>query len=146
MTTQTENPSLRYRVRWQDVQPDESLREAEGFNDMDVRWLVTGPLVGSKKSVVGRSVFPPGAKHDLHLHPHAEEWWVLESGEAVGQIGEKSEPFDVKKGDVVHIPQNVFHSLENQSKTEPVVLFWGFSGACTLDEAGIHNYVPEGSE
>ena len=39
-------------------------------------------------------------------------------------------------GDVVFVPKNVFHGLENASDIEPVVTLWGYSGGASLEQAG----------
>src|ERR1044071_3722677 len=53
---------------------DAALRSEDGWVDMDVRWLLTRGTVGAEHSVFGITVFPPGAKHDIHRHPNAEEF------------------------------------------------------------------------
>jgi uncharacterized RmlC-like cupin family protein len=40
---------------------------------MDVRWLVTSETVGATETVFGVTIFPPGAKHELHRHPNLQE-------------------------------------------------------------------------
>ncbi len=101
---------------------------------MQVRWLITADSVGAEQTVVGRTVLQPGSKHDIHRHPNAEEWEFIISGSAIKHVGDES--LTLTAGDVVFVPKNVYHGLENASDTEPVVTLWGYSGAATLDEAG----------
>jgi quercetin dioxygenase-like cupin family protein len=108
---------------------------------MEVRWLVTADTVGSKQTVIGRTVLQPGSMHDIHRHPHAEEWEYVVSGSAVKHVGGDS--VRLEAGDVVFVPANVFHGLENASTSEPVVTIWGYSGAATLAAAGYE--LPEGA-
>jgi uncharacterized RmlC-like cupin family protein len=61
------------------TEPDPGLPH-RGWVDMDVRWLVTKETVGSTKTVFGVTFFPPGAKHEIHRHPNAEEVEYLMSG------------------------------------------------------------------
>jgi quercetin dioxygenase-like cupin family protein len=124
----------RYKVSSLDIAPDGTLRPEEGWIDMEVRWLITSETVGSVKTVIGRTVLKPGSKHDIHRHPHAEEWEYVVSGIGVKYIGD--EIISLKVGDVVFIPQNVDHGLENGSKSEPLVTIWGYSGAASLEQAG----------
>lgn len=124
----------RYVVRSAAVGPDTSLRAEDGWIDMEVRWLVTADTVGSTQTVIGRTVLVPGAKHDIHRHPNAEEWEYVISGSAIKHIGDES--VRLEAGDVVFVPKNVDHGLENASDTEPVVTLWGYSGAASLEEAG----------
>ena len=68
-----------YKVVVAATAPDPGIPE-RGWVDMDVRWLVTKETVGSTKTVFGVTFFPPGAKHDIHRHPNAEEVEYLVSG------------------------------------------------------------------
>ena len=124
----------RLKVSSLSVDPDHTLRADDGWVDMEVRWLVTAETVGAQQTVVGRTVLRPGSKHDIHRHPHAEEWEYVISGSAVKHVGDES--VRLEAGDVVFVPANVFHGLENASETEPVVTIWGYSGAASLEAAG----------
>jgi quercetin dioxygenase-like cupin family protein len=124
----------RYKVSSLGVAPDSTLRAEEGWIDMEVRWLISVATVGSAKTVIGRTVLKPGSKHDIHRHPNAEEWEYVVSGVGVKHVGDEVIP--LRAGDVVFVPQNVDHALENGSETEPLVTVWGYSGAASLEEAG----------
>jgi quercetin dioxygenase-like cupin family protein len=124
----------RFRVTPADVPPDRTLSADDGWIKMEVRWLITAGTVGAEQTVVGRTVLRPGSKHDIHRHPNAEEWEYVVSGTAIKHIGDDS--VRLEAGDVVFVPANVFHGLENASETEPVVTVWGYSGAATLEAAG----------
>ncbi len=124
----------RYVVHSEAVPIDETLRADRGWVDMQVRWLVTADTVGAEQTVIGRTVLRPGAKHDIHRHPNAEEWEFVISGSAIKHVGDES--LHLSAGDVVFVPKNVYHGLENASETEPVVTLWGYSGAATLEQAG----------
>jgi uncharacterized RmlC-like cupin family protein len=87
------------------TEPDAGLPE-RGWVDMDVRWLVTKDTVGSTKTVFGVTFFPPGAKHDLHRHPNAEEVEYLVSGSGIAYVG------------------------------DDVVMAWYYAGAASLEDAG----------
>ncbi len=101
---------------------------------MEVRWLVTAETVGAEQTVIGRTVLRPGSQHDIHRHPHAEEWEYVVSGTAIKHIGDRS--VRLEAGDVVFVPRNEYHGLENASDTDDVVTIWGYSGAATLEQAG----------
>lgn len=133
-TDRTPGGAERFRVSPASVPPDRTLRADNGWIDMEVRWLITAGTVGAEQTVVGRTVLQPGSKHDIHRHPHAEEWEYVVSGTAVKHVGDDS--VRLEAGDVVFVPANVFHGLENASDTEPVVTVWGYSGAATLEAAG----------
>ena len=95
---------------------DVALRSEDGWVDMDVRWLFTRETVGAEHSVFGITVFPPGSKHDIHRHPHAEEFEYVVSGHGIARVGDA----DVELG----------------PGDEPVFMIWGYAGAASLDEAG----------
>lgn len=133
-TVSAEMVNNRYVIPSESIPVDETLRADRGWVDMQVRWLITAESVGAEQTVVGRTVLRPGAKHDIHRHPNAEEWEYIISGSAIKHVG--SESLQLKAGDVVFVPKNVYHGLENASDTEPVVTLWGYSGGATLEQAG----------
>src|ERR1700712_2271269 len=92
----------RYVVSSGKVDPDTGLAAEDGWVDMEVRWLITDETVGSKKTVVGRTVLKPGSKHDIHRHPNAEEWEYVLSGNAIKHIGD--ETVELTAGDIVFVP------------------------------------------
>jgi mannose-6-phosphate isomerase-like protein (cupin superfamily) len=63
------------------------------------------------------------------------------TGTAIKHIG--AESVNLKAGDIVFVPADVDHGLENASATEPVVTIWGYSGAATLEAAGY--LLPDGT-
>ena len=100
---------------------------------MDVRWLVTSETVGAKDSVFGLTVFPPGAKHDIHRHPHAEEIEYIVSGSGVAQVGD--DDVEISAGELVFVPANEYHGFHNTSDGETVMV-WTYAPAASLEEAG----------
>ena len=106
---------------------DHPIRAEDGWMNMDVRWLLTRETVGAEHSVFGITVFPPGAKHDIHRHPNAEEFEYLVSGNGIARVGDA----DVELG-----PGEVFENTGD----EPVFMIWGYAGAASLDEAGYIRY------
>ena len=111
-----------------------------GWIDMDVRWLVTRETVGAEQSVFGVTYFPPGSRHEVHRHPHAEEVEYLIAGAGVARVGD--DDVAMVAGDAVFVPRNDLHGFRNTSETETVVMAWSYHGAASLDEAG---YIPEPS-
>jgi len=126
-------PDNRFRIATREVDVDDSLAADDGWHDLAVRWLITGDSVGSRSTVVGLSVFPPGAKHDLHRHPNAEEWEFVLRGKGIKRIEGKDVP--IGPGDVVFSPRDSYHGVANTSDGVLETL-WGYTGAATLEEAG----------
>jgi quercetin dioxygenase-like cupin family protein len=104
-----------------------------GWLNMDVRWLVTKESVGASNTVFGVTFFPPGAKHDIHRHPNAEEVEYLVSGSGIAYVDDDA--IEVGPGEAVFVPQNAYHGFENTSDAE-VVMAWYYAGAASLEDAG----------
>jgi quercetin dioxygenase-like cupin family protein len=104
-----------------------------GWVDMDVRWLVTSESVGAKQTVFGVTIFPPGARHEIHRHPNAEEVEYLISGHGVAYVDDDA--IELGPGEAVFVPQNAYHGFENTSSAE-VVMAWLYAGAASLESAG----------
>jgi quercetin dioxygenase-like cupin family protein len=122
-----------YRTAIADVPLAQGLREEEGWVDMQVQFLIDAPGAGSDNLVVGRTVLPAGARHERHLHPHADEFLVVLRGKGEIYTDEGEEP--AGEGDVVFTPRGHWHGFNNTSDEE-VLLFWGWSGAGSLEAAG----------
>jgi quercetin dioxygenase-like cupin family protein len=122
-----------YRTAVRDVPLARGLREEEGWVDMQVQFLIDAAGAGSDNLVVGRTVLPAGARHERHLHPHADEFLVVLRGSGEIYTDEGEEP--AGEGDVVFTPRGHWHGFNNTSDEE-VLLFWGWSGAGSLEAAG----------
>lgn len=138
--TETEGPRPPYRTRIEDVPLEDNLREDEGWIDMKVQYLIDERTAGSKDLVVGRTVLPPGARHDRHLHPHGDEFLVVMSGRGEIHTNTGREPSSA--GDVIFTPRGNWHGFVNTGD-EDVELIWGWGGAGSLAAAG---YAMPGSE
>jgi quercetin dioxygenase-like cupin family protein len=112
---------------------DESLQASDGWMDMDVRWLVTSKTVGSENCVFGLTYFAPGAKHDIHRHPNAEETEYIVSGSGVAAVGDDNVRVDA--GEMIFVPRNEYHGFHNDTDTEAVMV-WTYAPAASLEEAG----------
>jgi quercetin dioxygenase-like cupin family protein len=122
-----------YRTRIADVPLAEGLRADEGWVDMQVQFLVDASSAGTNELVVGRTVLPPGARHERHRHPNCDEFLVVLSGR--GEIYTDAGEEPSKAGDVVFTPAGHWHGFNNTSH-EDVVLLWGWRGAGSLEQAG----------
>jgi quercetin dioxygenase-like cupin family protein len=122
----------RYKVGLDTTGSDPGIPE-RGWVDMDVRWLVTDATVGAEQTVFGVTIFPPGAKHDIHRHPNVEEVEYIVSGHGVAYVGDDA--IEVGPGDAVFVPKNDYHGFENSSDGE-TVMAWCYAGAPSLEKAG----------
>ena len=121
-----------YKVSLADTAADPGIPE-RGWVNMDVRWLVTAESVGAKQGVFGVTIFAPGARHELHRHPNAEEVEYLISGQGVAYVDDDA--IELGQGEAVFVPRNAYHGFANTSSAE-VVMAWLYAGAASLEAAG----------
>jgi hypothetical protein len=53
------------------------LSRDEGWINMQVQFVIDQKTAGSDKLLVGWTVLPPGARHDKHRHPNADEFFIV---------------------------------------------------------------------
>lgn len=122
------------KIRVSDVAADSTLEASQGWVDMAVQWIVTRHTVGAERTVFGITTIPPGGRHDIHRHPHAEEVEYLVQGEALARVDDVD--VRMRAGDVIFVKANEMHGLWNTSETESAVVVWCYGGAASLQEAG----------
>jgi quercetin dioxygenase-like cupin family protein len=122
-----------YRTNVRDVPVQRDLREDEGWVNMQVQFLIDEPSAGSPELVVGRTVLPPGARHERHRHPNCDEFLVVLVGR--GEIYTDEGREAAGEGDVVFTPAGHWHGFDNTSD-QVVLLLWGWRGAGSLEAAG----------
>ena len=92
---------------------------------MSFDWGVIKPLVaadnteGTAVSMM-HVILLPGKGHDRHNHPESDEILYILAGEG-DQMVDDGEPFAVRPGQTIWIPQGQFHSTVNTG-WEPMVL------------------------
>ena len=129
------------KVHVDSFQADGSLRAEDGWVDMNVKFLITTDSVNAQQTVFGITVFPPGAKHDIHRHPNAEETEYIVEGQGIARVGE--DVVAMGPGVIVFVPTNDYHGFENTSATDRAVMVWCYGGAANLEQAG---YVTEAED
>ena len=123
----------RFLTNLRDVPVVSGLRKDEGWVDMRVQFLIDRATAGTDDMLLGWTVLPPGARHDRHLHHHADEFWVVLQGSGRMYTDEADEL--AVQGDVVFTPRGRWHGFHNDTD-EDVVLVWGWSGAGSLEDSG----------
>jgi quercetin dioxygenase-like cupin family protein len=113
---------------------DGTLRAEDGWVNMNVKFLITRETVQAERTVFGITIFPPGAMHDIHRHPHAEETEYIVEGHGVARVG--ADDVAMGPGDVVFVKADDDHGFHNTSTTERAVMVWCYGGAASLNEAG----------
>jgi quercetin dioxygenase-like cupin family protein len=89
-----------------------------------VRWklLVDADRTPSHGFSLGVLYFPPGTKLALHRHAPQEVYWIRDGK---GQLRLDDTQREVETGDIIYIPENLKHGIENTGD-DPLVLMWLF--------------------
>lgn len=116
------------------VKPDETLKPADGWYNVVLRWIISEDTVGSELGTLGYTILPPKAKHDLHVHENAEEYIIVKSGHGKGSVEDFN--FEVGPWDVIFIPKGALHYIENPSDTDLLEIFFIYVGAPSLQKSG----------
>ena len=77
--------------------------------------IMMDPVLGSKHVAVGFTVYPVGEKGAPHLHTGEETIFILE-GKA--KISNAKEQQILEPGDVVYLPPDETHTMENAGEEE----------------------------
>lgn len=123
----------RYHVRAEDVSP-RTTQEKDGWRRTDFRILLGQHNVGSAGACMYRTVFPPGARHNKHLHAAADEVVYVIRGR--GAHGQGDEEWEVRAGSSYFIPRGVPHWLRNLDPVEPVELVGVYIGVGSFEDTG----------
>jgi quercetin dioxygenase-like cupin family protein len=123
------------KIHVEAVPADQTLTSEDGWVDTSVQWIITSDSVpAARHTVFGITTFPPGARHDIHRHPHAEEVEYLIEGSGIARVGDTD--VSMQAGDVVFVAKDEAHGFWNTSATSRAVMIWCYGGAASLAEAG----------
>jgi oxalate decarboxylase/phosphoglucose isomerase-like protein (cupin superfamily) len=102
------------------VTPDDVETQLFAFGSF--KWLSESRVTGASRSTVGVLILDCGKGNARHNHPAADETLYVISGEGDQMVeDDDGNPVvrHVRAGDLVYIPQGVFHSTRN-STWEPL--------------------------
>lgn len=102
-------------------------------------FLQQGDLPGANLAVTWVEV-PPGVRQMLHQHA-PEQVYVILAGTGHMRVGEEEE--DVGTGDLIYIPPNVVHAIENRSQE---VLSYISAATPAFDIAHYYDQPPTGEQ
>ncbi len=111
----------------------ESIQPQVRSDNLIMRWLID-EKIGSEFGVLGYTIFPPGERHESHIHENAEEYLIVTGGHGI-QVSGKNR-YDMESGDVFFIPRGEPHEIMNTSKTKNLEIFFIFAGAESLEKSG----------
>lgn len=90
--------------------------ETQVFDWGTIKWLSEARVTGALKSAGGVVILDPGKGHARHNHPGSEEILFVISGQGEQMVEDDAgNPMHrhVSAGDMVYIPEGVFHATEN---------------------------------
>lgn len=90
--------------------------ETLSFEWGTIKWLSSPRSNGARQMAVGISVLAPGRGHLRHNHPGSEETVYVLSGigrQMVEDDAGQPRYRDIAAGDVVFVPEGVYHASEN---------------------------------
>jgi len=131
--------SAHFQIHVDEMAPADVALE-DGWRKMDIRFIVSGQSGGSRSVCFWRTIFPPGAAHERHFHPNAEEVLFVIRGR--GAAGTDEEEHEVTPGTAQLIPAGHVHWLRNLSETEELEIVGCYAPAASLEEAG-YEFVSE---
>jgi mannose-6-phosphate isomerase-like protein (cupin superfamily) len=115
------------------------VRRENGWHDLAIRF-VGGDLTGSQDVCFFNARFPPGAAHEPHLHPNADELYFLISGRATVGVGDDEHV--IEAGTVHFVRRGEVHWLRNREEDGAVEVAGLYIGAPSLDAAGYEHVTP----
>jgi oxalate decarboxylase/phosphoglucose isomerase-like protein (cupin superfamily) len=93
-------------------QVDPHSRVTMTFDWGSVKWFIQPETTPGATLSFGEVVLNPGHGHDRHNHPTAEEVLYVLSGTGEQMLNDE-EPCAVHPGDVIYVPQGMFHGTLN---------------------------------
>ena len=112
---------------------DPTIPERSGWEGMRVHWLADGDHGGTETTVVNVTELPPNRSHEVHRHPHAEEYFFVLEGS--GLHLSDSEPVRLERGDLVFVRKGEWHGFANDTD-EPALAIAVMGGVAHYSEAG----------
>ena len=88
-------------------------------NKYSSKMLLDNTIAGEETVLISEGTLKGGKKMISGSHEKSEIYYVTK-GEGILTLGEKE--YVIKAGSLVFIPEGVFHSVDNKSKTEDLVL------------------------
>lgn len=96
------------------ISPDDV--ETQLFDWGTIKWMSEVRVTGASRSAGGVVILDPGKGHARHNHPGSDEILYVISGEGDQMVeDDEGRPMErhVRAGDMVFIPEGVFHSTIN---------------------------------
>ena len=129
----------------------EVVTDTEYEKGLAINFGINGPVCGSKRISMGRTIIPPHTANERHVHLSAEAAMYIIRGTMTLLLGPEAEIVKCPPGTFVFAPEGVAHGVANASRTEEVELVFAYGGVPTKEAAHIvfiddseNEYPPEG--
>jgi quercetin dioxygenase-like cupin family protein len=122
-----------FKTSRNDTLEDPEIPTKPGWEGMHVWWLINHQHGGSQLAVVNVTEFPPNKSHEIHRHPHAEEFFYVLQGSGLHLTGE--EQVRLNTGEIAFIPKNEWHGFTNDTN-ELTIAITIFAGVNSYQSAG----------
>jgi quercetin dioxygenase-like cupin family protein len=109
------------------------VKPEQGWRKMDIRFILTRENSGHDSVCVFRTLFEPGAAHEIHTHD-TDEFLFVVSGHCMVGAGDKEN--EAGPGTLQFIPSGKKHWLRNTDPFESVELIGGYTNVGSFEEAG----------
>ena len=125
--------------------------DTEYEKGLAINFGINGPVCGSKRIAMGRTIIPPHTANERHVHLNAEAAMFIIKGTMVLLLGPEAKIVKCPPGSFVFAPDGVIHGVANASRTEEVELVFAYGGVPSKEAANIvfiddseNEYPPEG--
>ncbi len=129
----------------------EVVTDTEYEKGLAINFGINGPVCGSKRIAMGRTIIPPHTANERHVHLNAEAAMFIVRGTMTLLVGPEAEIKKCPPGTFVYAPEGIVHGVANASRTEEVELVFAYGGVPSKEAARIvfiddseNEYPPEG--
>jgi len=111
--------SKKFILSRDEIQPDD-VGDEEGFQGVDIRWMITDETFPGAHSTLFRVIFPKGAYHGPHWHTNTDELLYTVRGHAIQWVD--GVVCEMKPGTAMYIPKGIIHWMRNDSDEDVEVI------------------------
>ena len=129
----------------------EVVTDTEYEKGLAINFGINGPVCGSKRIAMGRTIIPPHTANERHVHLNAEAAMFIIRGTMTLLVGPEAEIKKCPPGTFVYAPEGIIHGVANASRTEEVELVFAYGGVPSKEAANIvfiddseNEFPPEG--
>lgn len=122
-----------FQLHYNEMEPA-PVKGEDGWRNMDIRFLVNKDNAGATDVCFWRTIFPPGAAHERHYHPHAAEVLYVIHGR--GAAGTGAEEHEITPGTAQYIPAGAVHWLRNLAADDELEIVGCYAPGGSLEDAG----------